>query len=405
MATPSHMRTIKGLPSTVSTLLLAGVILTGCTLAAHSVRSTRSGLHPAAPAPDEVAVTPDEMDTGWRATRVERPPVRTEEPARLEPLATASPRERAVTILMDSSQSEWAQLRANAFEALISDPVLLRREVLSGIADENRGVRFVATMAIARASLCDLISFVEPLLFDPSDSVRAAAMYALHTCGEDIDPTPLAAMVDSEDPEVRGNAYVVLGLLGNPTATRLIRSSLGTPLGLADPVRMKLVELQGAAALVRLGEVQEIEPIRAALFAPVEQAEITALAIQIISELADKGARQMLARLVEAPSEQARPAEIRLAAAEAIAKLGFREPEPLLRLASEYRHDPRPATRAQTASLLSEVDDATSDAFLAELMVDEDALVRLAAAGSLLLLAVQGDSEEDQPATATAAVH
>ena len=324
---------------------------------------------------------------------------------RHQPVPIASPRERAVTILTQASHSDWAQLRANALEALISQPELLRREVLSGLADENRGVRFVATMAIARAQLCDLTSFIEPLLKDPSDSVRAAAIYALSKCGEEIDPSPLGEMAFSSDPEVRANAYLVLGLLGNPSAQPLIRASLSYSFGLVDPVRIRLVELQGAAALVRLGDHQEIEPIRAALFAPTEQAEITALAIQLLNQLHDEGARQMLVRLVEAPSNEARPPEIRLAAAEAIAQLGAREPQPLLRLAQEYLESPNPATRAQVASLLSVTDDGTSVTFLTDLMGDQDALVRLAAAGGLLQLASSDGSEKDRSRTAAAAVH
>lgn len=395
----------------VKSVLLSGVLLgSGCSpLASQPVRSTRStGTVYVAPLPAEKAAAttqPRVTDAGREQIAsttssggVERPPVRTDEPTRLKPLPLASADERAQAILDAANRSDWALLRANALEALIADPELLRTIVAGSLFDQNRGVRFVATMAIGRTKLCDLQVLVKPLLEDPSPSVRAAAIYACTACGDPVDQTPLGGMVLASDPEIRANAFMVLGLIGNESAKPLIRSALGHGLGLVDPVRVRLVDLQGAAALVRLGDEQEIEPIRAALFAPVEQAELTALAIQLVAQLGDEGSRQMLVRLVEAPSREARPPEIRLAAAEAIAVLGAREPAPLLRLAAEYVDSPLPEVRAQAASLLGEVDDGTARALLSDLMQDPDPVVRVAAAGSFLKL---GEGEPK----ATASVH
>ena len=315
-----------------------------------------------------------------------RPPVRTESPAiEVEPIVV-SPTERAIAVLQSAAESEWPLLRANALEMLATRPDLLRPRTAEGLADDNRGVRFVAAMTCGEVRLESMDALLEPLLEDPSDSVRAAAIYALSRCGESVSPAPLAEFVSSNDPEVRANAIVVLGLLGDPSARPLIRSMLGRGMELVDPTRIRLVDLQGAAALVRLGDAQEIEPIRAALFAPSEQAELTGLAIQLISQLGDEGARQMLVRLVEAPSRESRPPEIRLAAARAIAVLGAREPGPLLRLASEYIESPQAEIRAQVAALLGEVDDGTARGFLSDLMEDPNPVVRVAAAGSCLKL-------------------
>ena len=296
------------------------------------------------------------------------------------------PREQAISILLAAGRSEWPQFRANALEALSSDVQLLRGELVTGLLDENRGVRFVALMCLYRARLWELAPLVEPLLDDPSDSVRAAAMLVLDASGRRIDPTPLAAMATSGNPEVRANAYVVLGLLGNPSAANLIRASLGDSLGLVTQDRIRIVDLQAAAALVRLGDAQEIEPLRAALFSPVEQSELTALAIQTLVELKDKGSMGMLVRLVEAPGDQQRPPEIRLSAASAVAHLGMPEPGPLLRLASEYLTFDDPLVRAQVAMLLGDVSDATALQELSMMMRDRSPIVQLAAAGGVLKL-------------------
>ena len=397
----------KPLAGPLSRMTLLTVTLTGvgCGLATHTERSSRAVAVPSTVAevpeadPTEpVLIQPAPQPTVTANSGSDRPRVREENPSRAAPPPAQDPEVEALEILKAASRTEWPLLRANALEAISSDREALQPMVMASLNDDNRGVRFVATMLVGREKLCEIRPLIETLLEDPSDSVRAAAIFALSACDDAVNPSPLAEMVASSNPEVRGNAYVVLGLLGEASAIPLIRSGLGQGLGLVDPVRVRLVDLQGAAALVRLGDEREIEPIRAALFAPTEQAEITALAIQLVSQLHDEGARQMLVRLVEAPMREARPPEIRLAAAEAIAVLGAREPAPLIRLANEYIESPRSEIRAQVASLLGEVNDATARALLSDLMRDPDPIVRVAAAGSTLKLGVD-------ERTATASVH
>ena len=375
----------------------------GCGLATHTERSSRAVAVPstAAVVPEADPTEPVLIQPAPRTTVTaggDRPRVRDEKPTRIPPPPAQDPEVEALEILKAASRTEWPLLRANALEAISFDREALQPMVMASLNDDNRGVRFVATMLVGSEKLCDIRPLIETMLEDPSDSVRAAAIYALSACDDAVNPSPLAEMVASSNPEIRGNAYVVLGLLGEASAIPLIRSGLGQGLGLVDPVRVRLVDLQGAAALVRLGDEREIEPIRAALFAPTEQAELTALAIQLVSQLHDEGARQMLVRLVEAPLRESRPPEIRLAAAEAIAVLGAREPAPLIRLANEYIESPRSEIRAQVASLLGEVNDATARALLSDLMRDPDPIVRVAAAGSTLKLGVD-------ERTATASVH
>ena len=388
----------------VGGVLLVCVPLVGCKLASNTVRSTRDQPAMAAPPPvmtttvatetETITETPTSLDVASTSVEVTtpeatpRPRVRDEPRSIVTPSTTSTlggtPKQLAVSILMQASRSQWPQMRANAMEALIPDPQRLRGEVVAGLVDENRGVRFVALMSMYEAKLCELVPMAEELLDDPSDSVRAAAILALKTCGAQIDPSPLAAMARSNDPEVRANAFMILGLLGNRSAEPLIRDSLGDSLGLVNPNLQRIVELQGATALVRLGDEEEIQPIRAALFTPSEQGELILLAIQSLTELKDEGAKGMLVRLVEAPGNQTRPPEIRLAAASALARLGLQEPAPYLRLASEYLMSPDPAVRAQVAVLLGFVPSETGERILTNLMKDPNALVRLAAAGSVV---------------------
>ncbi|NCF40512.1 MAG: hypothetical protein GWP75_10395, partial [Planctomycetia bacterium] len=193
-------------------------------------------------------------------------------------LRGTTPAARATSWLLNAVVDPQPIVRATAFEALEGDPAALYEAAPFGLIDENRGVRFVAAMSVGDAGLAGLAPLISPRLSDPSDSVRAAAIYAMNRIGEGADPSPLAAMARSDDPEVRANAYLVLGLLGNPSAIPLIESTLGKGMRLVNPMRVRLTELQAAEALVLLGDQDDIEPIRAALFTPVEQGEITVLA-------------------------------------------------------------------------------------------------------------------------------
>ncbi|MEI7877457.1 MAG: HEAT repeat domain-containing protein, partial [Planctomycetota bacterium] len=212
--------------------------------------------------------------------------------------ADAQTTHEASRVLREASVSKWSAVRAHAIEASIRSPKLLAELVPAALDDENRGVRFVACMAIAEARMPTLANAVAPLLSDPSASVRAAAMLALSRCGRTVDFTPLAAMLSDNDPEIRANAYLVLGELGNPSATPLIRESLGKGMKLVNPLRVRLVDLAAAEALVKLGDENEIEPIRAALFAPPEQGELTVVAFDSVRRLHDEGSRPMLKSII-----------------------------------------------------------------------------------------------------------
>ena len=303
----------------------------------------------------------------------------------LQPPSHAADAEEATRILHAAATSKWPALRAHAIEASIRSPEMLRELAPTALADENRGVRFVACMAIAEARLTDLdpalLERVTALLADPSPSVHAAAMLALSRSGRPVNFTPLADMLSNNDPEVRANAYLVLGELGNESAVPLIRESLGKGMKLVNPIRVRLVELAAAEALVKLGDQEDVEPIRAALFAPAEQGELTVVACDSVGRLRDEVARPMLERLLVAGGNAERSPEIRLAAARALAKLGSSK-APLM-IGREYAAHPDARVRAQSAALLGEIGSSEANALLATLLHDQNPTVQIAAAGGI----------------------
>ena len=291
-------------------------------------------------------------------------------------------------VLREAAGSTDPSTRAHAIEGAMRQPSLLRELAPKALVDQNRGVRFVACMAIGEVRVNEFAHLVQPLLTDESNSVRAAAILALTRMGEPVDPTPLGAMANSDDLETRANAYLVLGLLGNKSAINLIRASLGKSSPLANPLRVRLVDLQGAEALVRLGETREIDSIRAAVFSPPEQEELAAVACEALGRLKDEVSMPMLRNILSSNAARERPSEVRLAAASALLALGA-PTTPILSIAKQYVSAPDARVRAQAAVLLGKIATHEAAVYLKTLRMDPDATVRLcASAASLSALAV-----------------
>ncbi len=301
----------------------------------------------------------------------------------LDPVERATAlRATAVDLLLQASQSQDPLLRANAMESLHHSPQFAEQVVRRGIVDDNRGVRFVAAMTIGRLKMKHLAHLLEPMTNDESESVQAAALYGLKRCGFNIDLNPLGEFLFSNEPEVKANAALVLGELGDRSAIPMLRSALGKGMVRSSPIRAKLVDLQIAEAMVKLGKDTEVEGIRAALFSPAEQGELTALAAMILGRLHDEGAKPTLIDLATRSGERRQPAEVRMAATLAVAQI---EPTqapiqvPMLFLDSD-----RPGLRMQAALTLGFIGGAQAEKAVLRLMDDEDPLVQVASAGAVL---------------------
>ncbi len=298
--------------------------------------------------------------------------------------ASSDPARNAAQLLDEASRSKEPMLRAIALEALLPDPATLEPAVRRGLADPNPGVRFSAAIVGSKAGLPGLAPLVEPLLLDPNESVRAAAILALHRAGRKVDPTPLGSMVVSPDPSVRGNAVVVLGDLGNRTAIPLLKHGFETPLPKAVPAAVRVVDLQIAEAMVKLGDLSQLEPIHAALFSRSDQGECIGLACQIVGGLRDKSALPMLQRLIDAGGDDTRPMEIRLVAAVACMQIMDPGPEALQALGLQGARDARPPVRSVAARLLGYFRSPEATAALSQLLRDREPAVQVAAAAAIL---------------------
>ena len=290
--------------------------------------------------------------------------------------------ETAIGILQQASIAPYPQLRANAIEGLQFAPQHLDPLVRHGLVDENRGVRFVAAMTLGEHRMKDIAHLLEPLLRYESESVHAAALYGLKRCGKQVDLSPLATLILSDDPEVRANAALVLGDLGNASAVPVLQRAVGRGMSRVNAAKIKLVDLQIAEALVKLGEEQQIEGIRAALFAPAEEGELTAVACMMSGRLHDERTVPNMVRLARITGDFQQPAEVRMAATWGLARI-----DPALAsidVPMEYVTSGKYQLRFQAAMTLGEIGNPGSLATLSTLMTDGNPLVQVAAASAIL---------------------
>jgi len=235
-------------------------------------------------------------------------------------------RESAIQTLLLLTTSEDAQVRANAIEGLLPAPARLETVLGAFLTDENLGVRSVAAVTAGKLKLTSLIPALKPLVRDPSPFVRGAAVYALRACGEPINPTPLGTMVISDpSPRVRAQAAFLLGELADKGTVAMLRDAARVDLPRAQVVEKKVLTVQIAEALVKLGDEKQLHTIRAALYpSSPGELEATVLAIQVLGELHDKGSIGQLRNLAveRGPKGHAMPIEVRLAVAGVLGGMG-----------------------------------------------------------------------------------
>jgi HEAT repeat protein len=309
-----------------------------------------------------------------------------------EPVAASQLRERAITMLTEMTSDPTPQIRGNAIEALSVTPARLEPHVPAGLRDPNAGVRSTTAMMVGKAQITRAVSAVRPLLTDASPYVRASAIYALRRCGQDVDPSELAALVlQDPSPRVRAHAAYLLGELGDPSALGLLHDAARQSMPRAPAVEVRILQIQLAEAMVKLGEEDQLGTIRAALYpSRLEDLEVMALAVQSLGQLRDRGSIDELI-LISArkdPLGNKYPAEVRLGVAGALARMGLDQGT---FIADEFAGNPQiPALRAQAAYTYGEIGRPENLAKLEVLMDDPEGIVRVSSAAAVLRMTAAG---------------
>lgn len=304
-----------------------------------------------------------------------------------------SGREAAFSRLLAMTSSPNPQVRANALEGLGRAGQRAEPAVAIGLQDENPGVRAVAASVAFKARLGALAPTLRALTTDESDFVRASAKAALHSLGQPVDPSELSTMLlESRNPRLRAHAAFVLGEMGDESAVPLLRQAWVTPIPTAAEIERRLVRLQIAEALIKLGDETSIDAVRAALYpSRPEELEATVLAVQIIGEVRDRGSIDQLIYLSDDSGDRVMPAEVRLAVAGALAKMGMSEGG---FIADEFFDHPIEVIRAQAATVYGRTGQPEHLARLRLMLNDPSETVRVAAASGVLDL-MSGGAQAD----------
>mgnify|MGYP006421240915 CR=1 FL=1 len=304
------------------------------------------------------------------------------------PLASRDPgeiRASAVEMLQELSGHQRPVIRANAIEAASVLPrARLEPLVALGLSDENEGVRSVAAMVVGQRGLDGLRPTLESLrVDDASPFVRCSAIYALHEIGTEPDLTPLAGyLLESDDIKLSSHAAFVLGELGNNSAVPVLEQGASKRWPRESPIQRRIFRLQIAEAMIKLGESEELDAVRSALYpSRPEELEATALAVQILGEVRDRGSVDQLIYMANEETGLEMPAEVRLGIASTLADLGLRNGG---YIADEYADHDMDVLRAQAATVYGVIGRREYLGTLAEMMGDESPLVRVAAASSVV---------------------
>jgi len=236
-------------------------------------------------------------------------------PPKSAPELLADAQDPAIRAILEAARAESAQLRATALEAVQPLPRRALPLAQAALEDENPGVRFAALLTTGQLRLEALGRSAARLVGDPDPSVRAAAIYAAHRTGQDVNQNELPRLLQSDQVGVRANAVMVTGMMGDKSAVPMLREFARTPVRRASAVRQALLRLQFAEALVKLGEDGELEPIRAGMFS--QEYEVRVLAVGMLGELGDHSMAHAMKDMLDNE-----PVELRLAAARSLALLG-----------------------------------------------------------------------------------
>ncbi len=99
--------------------------------------------------------------------------------------------------------------------------------IRAALSDDSPAVRFAACVAVGRLADATAESALRERVTDDDPSVRVAALFALHRLGY-TERTGLmpAYLLEHDDPVVRRNAALVLGLMGEPGVIKMLARAM-----------------------------------------------------------------------------------------------------------------------------------------------------------------------------------
>lgn len=222
----------------------------------------------------------------------------------------------AQTVLRQAAEDKDPVTRSNAIEAM--GRIMGRRSggiFRQALSDTNYAVRFAAAMAIgdvkfaaAKGDLLRMAGYKTPGA-ERQKSVFCAVIYALYRLGDDRHAGELGRLLFDPEAEIRGNAAMVMGKMGEPSA-------IGPLKNLLIDEQDAAVQLQVIEALALLGDRRSANILEA--YTKTQFVDERLVAIPAMARIASPQAEQVLWGLLA----ERNPPRVRVAAAGALGRIG-----------------------------------------------------------------------------------
>jgi HEAT repeat protein len=284
-------------------------------------------------------------------------------------------RARAVQELILETASLDPFMRCNAIEALSEvDPPDAADAIMKGLNDPEPVVRFASAMAAGQLKLVDAYGPLKNMTDDHDLQVETGVRFALHRLGDTRLSHDLEKFAANPDPHLRGTVAMVLGLLKDPSATKMLTTLLSD--------RVPSVRLQAAEALWRLGDQRGLTDLVAYSISTYPDDQM--IALQALAETGDVRVTQHIRGQLTNDY-----VEVSLAAARGLGMLGSDEGWNIV-VPAVKSNDPR--QRSLAALAMGSIGRSDLQPYLADLLKDSEASVRISAATGILQLRTSGIS-------------
>lgn len=313
---------------------------------------------------------------GDSGTVIPKRPIPTVPPYKPEPLDPVL-RQAAIKQIQGAAVDNNPHLRTQAVEAAAktmgagAKPIIIH-----AFTDIIVPVRYNACIAAGDLRLTETAQMLHKLAYEEDPSVRLAARYGLHKLGDTTLTQELASYGLTDDRiAVRGNAVMLLGMLGEPSAIKPLRSRMKDP---SSTIRLQVTE-----AMWRLGADEALEDLVSRSISPF--ADDQTIAIFALSERRQMGEEQRrnVINYIRGFLVANFP-EVELAAARALGNMGKDDG---FGVALKYADSNETRQRVLSAMAFGDIGRSDAQSVLKK-MLEEDKTgeVRLSAAASILKL-------------------
>ena len=297
------------------------------------------------------------------------PPAPPTVPARENVPIDPALQQQAKAELMAAVESSDPVIRAHAIEALRETAgVDAADTIIKHLTDDAAIVRFAAALAAGELRLPGAKEGLLVLSDDTDPSAAIGAKFALHRLGDTRQSHDLERASKDPVPRTRGDTAMVLGLLGEPTATRVLAPMLYDT--------NQAVRLQAAEALWRLGDQRGLDELVGASISTFPDDQM--IAILALAAPRDRRALGHIEGQLTGPYD-----EVCLIAARAAGMLGSDEG---YGVAMKGVKSSLPRQRMLAALAFGAIGRPDAQQYLAPLLKDADADTRLCAAQAILQL-------------------